>query len=82
MEYEYLEGKNMTDKRWQHMMELFQRALDLPPQRRAELLRKACGHDQKLRRAIESLLAADDEADDFLEDPMHSRDERCESQDR
>ncbi len=60
----------MTNKRWQHMMELFQRALELQPQSRADYLRKACGNDRKLRRAIESLLAADHEADNFLEDPL------------
>lgn len=60
----------MTDQRWQHMMELFQQALELPPRRRADFLHEACDDDRKLQRAVESLLAADDEADDFLEDPF------------
>jgi serine/threonine protein kinase/Tfp pilus assembly protein PilF len=38
----------------------------LPPQQRAEFLARACGSDDALRHEVESLLAAQEEAGDFL----------------
>ena len=50
--------------------ELFKAALDCAPDQRAAFLDKACGNDKVLRAEVESLLAADAEARDFLEPPI------------
>ena len=49
---------------------LFEEALDLDPTERAEFLGKACAGDVALREEVESLLAADEEAGEFLESPL------------
>lgn len=48
----------MTDARWEEIDELFQRALDLPPDERAGFLADECADDPELRSAIEELLEA------------------------
>ena len=50
--------------------ELFEAALDLDPSERAEFLNKACAGNSELRAEVESLLAADEEAAEFLESPL------------
>ncbi len=47
--------------------ELFLALVELPPDRRAELLARRCEGREPLRREVEALLAADAEAGDFLE---------------
>jgi tetratricopeptide (TPR) repeat protein len=49
--------------------ELFEAALDLEPSERAEFLERACAGHAALRKEVESLLAADEEAAGFLESP-------------
>jgi serine/threonine-protein kinase len=49
--------------------DLFTRAVAVPAAERAAFLRQACGGDEALRRDLESLLSADDEAASFLESP-------------
>ncbi len=56
-----------TREQWQRIEALLDRALDLDPADRAALLDRECGDDLDLRREVESLLAADDEAPTFLE---------------
>jgi eukaryotic-like serine/threonine-protein kinase len=51
-------------ERWQRLEEIFQSALDHPPQSRATWLDSACGDDIELRCEVDSLLAAH-EAGDF-----------------
>src|SRR5260370_3948418 len=48
--------------------EVFQAALELPPERRAGFLESACLTDDELRAEVESLLSAHEEAGDFIED--------------
>ena len=60
----------MRKERWRRMADLFQQALEIPPEERDDFLRRACGEDLRLRRAVESLLTADGEAGDFLEHPL------------
>ncbi len=60
----------MSERRWQRMAEIFQEALELPSEERGLFLDAACGEDRELRRAVSSLLAADREAGDYLEEPL------------
>jgi serine/threonine-protein kinase len=48
----------MAPDKWRQVEELFHKAADLPPARRAGFLDGACGDDD-LRREVEALLAAD-----------------------
>lgn len=57
----------MTPERWLHIQTLFTEAIDTPPARRTQWLREACEGDDDLRRYVESLLLAGQEADGFLE---------------
>jgi len=54
----------------QDAAELFEAALDLDPLERADFLDKACADDASLRAEVESLLAADEKAAEFLEPPL------------
>ncbi|HXG94535.1 MAG TPA: hypothetical protein VNN73_19495 [Blastocatellia bacterium] len=59
----------MTPERHKQIGELYHRALELEPDRRAGFLDRACGGDDDLRREIESLLASNEEAASFLASP-------------
>jgi eukaryotic-like serine/threonine-protein kinase len=50
-------------ERWQRLEEIFQSALDHPPQSRAAWLDSACGGDVELRFEVDSLLAAHETGD-------------------
>ena len=54
---------------WQHAQQLFDAALQHPPEKRQEFLEQACGSNQDLRREVESLLAAHDESSSFMAKP-------------
>jgi serine/threonine protein kinase len=54
---------------WERVQDLFNQALDLPPNERRALLERASGGDETLRREVESLLASDEKAHSFIEDP-------------
>src|ERR1043166_3238302 len=56
----------MTPERWQQVGRLYQEALALDPGERTGYLARACGNDFDLRQEVESLLAAKNEAGDFL----------------
>jgi len=58
----------MTPERWQHVEEIFQAALDRPPQERAEFFAEACPNDDELKREATSLIEAYEQAGDFIED--------------
>src|SRR5437870_13625324 len=51
----------------QKIDQVFQSALDLPPGRRAIFLDDACAGNSELRREVESLLKAHQDAGDFIE---------------
>ncbi len=51
--------------------DLFERAAELPAAERAGFLASACGADTTLRRRVETLLAAADEAGEFLSRDEH-----------
>src|SRR5437588_3184059 len=56
----------MTPERWEQVGKLYQAALALQPDERETFLGDACGDDTAMRREVESLLAAEDEAGSFL----------------
>ena len=59
----------MNPERWQQLKDLFSQAAEQDPAKRAEFLSRACADDPALREEVESLLAAHDESDAFLEQP-------------
>jgi serine/threonine protein kinase/Flp pilus assembly protein TadD len=59
----------MKPKRWQQLDALFHSALDRAPEERAAFLDEACGGDESLRKQVEALLAAHEEAGSFIESP-------------
>ena len=57
-------------ERWQQVKNVLEAALPLGSEQRRDYMDRACASDQSLRREVESLLAADDEArTSFLESP-------------
>ena len=59
----------MNAPTWDRIKEVFQDALERPPQERADWLRARCGADRALQAEVESLLATHDEAGSFAERP-------------
>jgi hypothetical protein len=59
----------MEPERWQKIEGLYHSALKEEKSRRAAFLKRACGGDDSLKRAVELLLAQHDKDDDFLEAP-------------
>ncbi|MEM1127516.1 MAG: serine/threonine-protein kinase, partial [Bacteroidota bacterium] len=62
----------MATDRWSQVRDLFEAALDRTPDTRQAFLDEACANDPDLRREVDSLLHALDQAhddDDFLADP-------------
>jgi serine/threonine protein kinase len=47
---------------------IFQAALEVPPEKRAEYVRKASGGDEGLRGRVEALLTSHEQAGDFMEE--------------
>jgi serine/threonine protein kinase len=59
----------MQAKRWEEIDRLFDAVLERQPSERASFLAGASAGDDDLRREVESLLAAHDRADKFIEAP-------------
>src|SRR5262245_31717370 len=59
----------MDAKRWGQIKEIYDRALDLRDEELEDFLAEACGDDADLRREVESLLAAHEDAGTFLQSP-------------
>lgn len=60
----------MTSEEWAKVSELFHAASDLGPRERQEFLDRECGANSSLRGEVESLLAAESEAGDFIREPI------------
>jgi serine/threonine protein kinase len=56
----------MTPEQYRRVGELYHAAMELAPEARQDFLIKACGGDDELRREVESLLRARDQADGFI----------------
>ncbi|HEX8175792.1 MAG TPA: protein kinase [Pyrinomonadaceae bacterium] len=61
----------MSSERWQQLEEIFQTALDMPPAERAAYVAEACAGDEELQRQVNELLAQNDEAGTFLDEPLY-----------
>src|SRR5574341_884945 len=59
----------MDANRWKKIKEVYDRALDLSGEEREGFLAEACAGDDDLRREVESLLAAHEDAGSFLHSP-------------
>ncbi len=59
----------MKREHWNQVDRLLDAALELPPEKRAAFLDEACSGDEELRRELDALLASDDGARSFLEQP-------------
>ncbi len=59
----------LTAERWQHIERLYYAARELPPAERDSWLMAACRSDAEMRREVETLLAADEQATGFLDTP-------------
>jgi serine/threonine-protein kinase len=59
----------MEPDHWQRVQEIFAATAELPPEERDAFLRAEAGDNESLRRDVESLLAADSESAEFLEQP-------------
>ncbi|MCI0537093.1 MAG: protein kinase, partial [Verrucomicrobiales bacterium] len=59
----------MDANRWKKIKEVYDRALDLGGDEREGFLAEACDDDDDLRREVESLLAAHEDAGSFLQSP-------------
>ena len=59
----------MTSDRWLKIEEIYHTALKVEENQRAIFLDQACQGDEGLRREVESLLASDAQAADFMEAP-------------
>jgi serine/threonine protein kinase/tetratricopeptide (TPR) repeat protein len=56
-------------EKWQQVERLYHSTLAKPPQERSAFLLEACAGDEALRREVESLLAYEDHAENFIESP-------------
>ena len=59
----------MDPERYRKAGDLYHAALELTPEDRSAFLERACGGDVDLRREVESLLAAHQQAGHFIEEP-------------
>ncbi len=59
----------MQTERWQQVQGVYLDALDVAPNQREAFLREACAGDDELRREVESLLNAHEDAGTFLQAP-------------
>ncbi len=60
----------MSSDGWQRLKQLFEQAVELDPSARAQLLDKIATEDADLHRELQALLASDDQAEDYLEEPV------------
>lgn len=59
----------MTSPLWEEVERIFAAALERAPAERAEFIERSCAGDNALRAEVESLLAAHNDAENFLETP-------------
>ncbi len=61
----------MTPERLQQIEELYHAALERDSPMRAAFVSESCNGDEELRHEVESLLASQAKAGDFIEEPVH-----------
>ena len=67
----------MNSERYQKVGQLYHAALDLPRESRSAFLDGACSGDWDLRQEVHSLLAAHEQAGEFIEAPALDVAARC-----
>ena len=67
------EQGGQPSERWERIKQIFASALERDPSTRAAFLDGACAGDAEMRREVESLLAAHQTSDTFLETPAAGR---------
>ena len=60
----------MSPDRWRQIEEVFQAAVELPSEERAQFLADKCADDQDLKREVLKLIESDESAEDFIESPI------------
>jgi len=63
----------MNSESWRRVRQLFDEAVDLPPDRRPAFLNSLRAQEESLAREVESLLRSSDASGDFLEKPAVER---------
>src|SRR5262245_1098037 len=63
-------GGTVTPERWQQVKAILDDALEYGTAERSAFLSAACNGDSELRQEVESLLAAELEIGDFIEEPI------------
>jgi serine/threonine protein kinase/Flp pilus assembly protein TadD len=63
----------MQSERWQTCAELFQAALERPPNERTAFIAQSCAGDDALRRQVETLLWSHENAGDFIDAPAFAQ---------
>lgn len=59
----------MNKDQWQRIEKIFYEAMELPRDERDEFVSQACAGDEDLQREVQALLAANREAESFLDAP-------------
>ncbi len=59
----------MPSERWQSCKEIFNLAVERPPDERAAFIDGSCDGDESLRREVERLLKYHDTSGDFIKSP-------------
>ena len=59
----------MKPERWQQLDKLFHSAIARKPEERAAFLEEACAGDEELKKEVEALIAANEQAGSFIENP-------------
>src|SRR6185436_16135417 len=67
------DSNRLSDDQWARLKGIFHEALELPDAGRKAFIREACEGVAALEAALESLLASDDSAGEFLETPAVAR---------
>jgi len=62
----------MTPEQWRKISELFEAALDSPPDQRVAFLEAACAGDPEVQRRVEAMLVADEQADLLMDRPAYN----------
>src|SRR5574341_625116 len=61
---------SMAPEQWEQIGQLYHAAMELAPTQRASYLDQACAGDEALRREVESLIAAGEQAGNFIAAPV------------
>ena len=60
----------MTPALWERLKPLYHAALEMPEEERGKFISSACAHDDQVRKELEALLKANDQATGFLDSPI------------